>query len=247
MPRAVDLSQAPPPEASCYACRQLVKLDRRARSRGKFRCPVCRSDNRVGADGLGQPLSGEAEHLDEMPQVRCTGCGATNRLPFRLLQGGSYTCHACRAAQPVPKTLRKRAGVVSQWAVATLLFVILVSSIWAVLRTASTAREFAQPWWMPREGPAAVEQALRIEDAKPSGSTAEGDVYVVTGELINPFGIPTTFHVRVELYEGERAALARTVSLVAVKPNETRRFRVRVVDRRRRRIGAAAVSLVGVS
>lgn len=248
MPRAIDLSREPPPEATCFSCGRRVALDKRARARRKFRCPLCRADNRVEADGLGRPLRALAERVEEMPLTRCAECGDPNRLPFELLRRGRFVCHHCGRLQTVPRTLRRRAGIAAWWQVASLLLVIVAAIALAWLRTAN-AVAMAQ---LPGLGspPVTAEESadnLVIQGARRLGNGPEGQHYEVGGRILNPFPRTATFHLCAELYDGDKKIAWRTISVRDVPPGAWREFRIEVIDRRRGWVNAASIAVVGVS
>jgi hypothetical protein len=244
MPRAIDLSAAPPPQAVCYACDHQVTLDRRARGRGRFRCPVCHADNRVDPSGVGQPLHRDGHRVESMPLTRCPGCATANRLPAPLLKRGGYTCHACGGVNPVPRVLRRRAGIVPWWIPALLIGVTALAGArgWRDVRVfAAQVREGAL-----QRGLAATSESLSFEDHR-AEQGPYGARYVVGARLTNLMRRTATLYVRVELRAGGAVVLQRTVALVAVRPGERRSFRAVFDDPAFRRIDSATLHLYGLS
>ncbi len=247
MPRTVDFTRVAPPQAVCCACSRQVMLDRRARRLGKFRCPSCRTDNRVGPDGLGTPL-GAAEQLEAMPQARCFRCGSTNRLPRAILRAGRYTCFHCGSVEPVPRPLRRRAGIVSPLLIGgVLLFTVLsVAWSWAVVHDA-VVRYVALV--TPR-GPTVryeVESNVQLHEARPLAADPTGNRYEADVGVFNPFDQPLTFHVRAQLVNRDQPGASRTVTVRKIESGAWRRLRIVVIDRQRRPVTGIRVDLVGVS
>lgn len=248
MPQTVDLTAAPPPQATCYVCDQSVALDRRARSRGRFRCPVCRADNLVDQTGVGRPLRGEAERLEHMPLTRCHACSAVNRLPKPILARGSYRCHECRALQPVPRTLRKRFGPQALWLRIALVVLPLLAITVAGDLLVGQVRGFLGS---VREGLTQAEVQETMESLKMSEPSARqtlaGTNFRIPCTIRNHIERVATLHVRVEVLDGETPILQQVVSLVAVPPGAERSFEFVLVDPSRRRADRVGVHLVGVS
>lgn len=245
MPR-IDLSSLPPAEATCFACERTVQLDRRARRAGKFRCPHCRADNKVGPDGLGRPLDHLAERVDQMPRTRCR-CGVENRLPRAIVAAGRYTCWDCRQVQEVPRTLRKRAGFVSRALLVASLLVFAITVGWSAHRIWRTVREFGNVF----AGSPTVQYdsttAVRLDDARPLPPTPQGQPYEVQLSIVNQMDRPLTFYVQVGIF-GNGRQLALTVATVRLlKPNEVRRITVQVIDRRRLPADSVQAQILGVS
>ncbi|MBI2297494.1 MAG: hypothetical protein HYU66_00840 [Armatimonadetes bacterium] len=248
MPRAIDLSREPPPEATCYSCGGLVRLDRRARARGRFRCPLCTADNRVGPDGIGTPLSGAAERVDDMAAARCTACGAVNRIPLAILRQGRYTCHACRAVQQVPRTLRRRAASADGWLAAVLLLVIVGAGAWIWSRAEALRREVLLPVTGAVPDEAATEQDdVVIDGARLLGSRSDGDHFLVTGKVRNPYHVPATLHLKAMLTHQGKPISDRTVSFRGVAPGAWEQFEIDVCDDNRGWPDAVSVAIAGVS
>lgn len=247
MPRTVDLSQAPPPQAVCYVCERTVTLAPQARRVGKFRCPFCRTDNKVDASGLGVPLSGAVERLEDMPQTRCTRCGATNRLPRRILKRGGYTCFACGAVEQVPRTLRRRAGVVPEAStiiVTVICLALIWFSGWSIRRV---GRSFGL--WTGDRGPTAVydnQEPLALAGARPLAATVAGRRYEVTVRVFNYLDREATFYVRAQVLYGERLTASRTVAVRDLASGKVRTVPIVIVDPRRGAADSVKIELVGV-
>ncbi len=246
MPRAIDLSRLPPPEAICFACERTVQLDRRARRAGKFRCPHCRADNKVGPDGLGQPLDNLAERVDQMPRTRCQ-CGVENRLPRAIIAAGRYTCWECGLVRPVPRTLRKRAGFVSRAVVALSLLVFCSAVGWSGFRIWRTFREFGNVFSISPTIGYDAERALKLDNATPLPPTPQGQPYELTLRITNQMSRPLTFYVQAGLYRGTQPVASQVATVRLLKPGEIRQVTMRIVDRRRLNAESVQVQILGVS
>lgn len=243
MPRSVDFSKLPPPEALCFGCGQSVPLSLRARGRGRFRCPHCLNDNRVDHTGLGRPLRRDALAVDLLPEAICPQCGAVNRVPGPLLTGRRYTCFNCRRVVAVPPELR----VVRRNAmplVAVLLVVITIT----VARLARSVYDFSRAVRerISTETVQLMDAAIDLE--QPTGIVGPGGaVYDIAGKATNLLTSPTTLYIRVELYQGRTPVLRDSVVLPFVKPREQRSFRIRMTDPAGRRVDQVDARLLGVS
>ncbi len=243
MPRPIDLRDAPPAEATCHACQSTVQLDRRARSRGRFRCPVCHSDNRVGADGIGRPLRGQAEHPAHMPRTRCNRCGTTNRLPAHLIKRGAYRCRHCHTVGRVPRTFRRRALGEGAW-IAGLLVIVAVAVGVGVFRTTVALRQISL---LLGATLADVESTLVIHHAGPVGIDARGVQVQITGEITNALPQPASLYIVGEVRQNEQPVASQTVSLLRMRPGERRGFEVRLITPRDRPGDQVGLFLLGAS
>ncbi|NUQ01552.1 MAG: hypothetical protein HUU35_17035 [Armatimonadetes bacterium] len=245
MPRTIDLSQMPPPEATCYGCGKAVALDRRARAAGKFRCPLCHADNRVGADGVGHPLKDD-ERLEQMPEVRCPHCHSTNRLPRTILRAGAYTCFHCRAAAPVPAPLRRRAGIVAPAAITGVVVVCFAIMVWSWGRVSRAIGQLGL--W---DGTSAIQYdadtSLELLDAEPLPPNHLGSRYQARLRVLNPLAQNATIHVRARVLHQTTLVAERTVSVRRVRPGEWRPVVILIIDPRSRPVDSIRVEIVGVS
>ncbi|MBI5832618.1 MAG: hypothetical protein HZB16_09975 [Armatimonadetes bacterium] len=225
MPRSVDFSKLPPPEALCFGCGQSVSLSLRARGRGRFRCPHCHNDNRVDHTGLGRPLRRDALAVDHLPEAICPKCGAVNRIPGPLLTGRRYTCFHCRRAVEVPPLMRVIRRSATPWVVALLLVIGV-----AVARVGRDIYRFVT----------AVEERISTETVKAMDSAIDvqqiggvmgptGAVYDFRGQAVNMLPKPTTLYVNVLLVQGGTEVARQSVALPFVRPGEKRNFQVRVI------------------
>ena len=246
MARSIDLSRLPPPEATCFACERTVQLDRRARRAGKFRCPHCRADNKVGPDGLGHSLDNLAERVDQMPRTRCH-CGVENRLPRAIVAAGRYTCWECKRVQPVPRTLRKRAGFASKLAIVLSLTMFFGTVGWSLWRIGRTLREFGSVFsYSPAESYNA-DQALSLDEPRPLPPSAQGQPYELQGKIVNQMNRPVTFFIQGWVYEDKRPLASSIIPVRLLKPGEVRTWRMRIVDPRRMRANSVQIQILGVS
>ncbi len=243
MPRSVDFSKLPPPEARCFGCGQSVSLSLRARGRGRFRCPHCHNDNLVDHSGLGRPMRADVLAVEQLPETVCPKCGAVNRVPGPLLTGRRFTCFSCRRLLDLPPELR----VVRRSAkpvVAILLAAILV----AVVHVGRDVYHLVT----------AVQERISTETVKMIGGSIqmehptriagpEGSLFDVRGSATNYLDRPTTLYVRVEFFADSTEVARQTVVLPFVSPRETRRFSARVLVPPLARPNKFGARLLGVS
>lgn len=223
MPRSVDLSKLPPPEALCFGCGQSVSLSLRARGRGRFRCPHCHNDNRVDHTGLGQPLRRDALAVDLLPETVCPRCGAVNRVPGPLLTGRRYTCFSCRRVVDLPPPLRVVRRSATPWIVALLLIIgytgaRLTIDIW----------RFGQAMAERIDTETVQDMQRRIQIEQSGVLGPGGAVYDFRGKAVNLLDKPTTLYINVVLYQGTTEVQRQVVALGFVKPGEQRSFQLRM-------------------
>jgi len=247
MPR-IDLSALPPPEAICFACERTVQLDRRARRAGKFRCPHCRADNKVGPDGLGQPLDNLAERVDQMPRTRCQ-CGVENRLPRAIIAAGRYTCWECKHVRAVPRTLRKRAGFMSRALILSSLLVFACAVGWSGYRIWRTFREFGNVFADSSTANYNAATAIQLDGAEGLPRTAQGLPVELRFRITNQMDRPLTFYAQGEIYSDNQLVASNILTVRLLKPGEVRRLTMRVYVRRpvNAATGGANVQILGVS